>query len=203
VKQGVTLTYDPYGTPLAGYADNQAGSIDYTWLGQHHKANEHLIGLKPTIQMGARPYNPTLARFLEVDPVEGGNPNDYTYPNDPINLFDLDGREALPFPIDQCYSRLDAGCGSTWKQRNYPANTAVWNLVRDKKIGWKLPTLTPAYSPDLVPLCASGTTGMLKGGFSLVAARLGRRLGFKFIPIIGQVSAIHDIACGAQSLLKG
>jgi hypothetical protein len=30
--------------------------------------------------------------FLTVDPIPGGNPNPYTNPVDPINMFDLDGR---------------------------------------------------------------------------------------------------------------
>jgi hypothetical protein len=43
------------------------------------------------VEMGARQYSPLLGRFLEVDPIEGGTPNNYVYPTDPINSSDLGG----------------------------------------------------------------------------------------------------------------
>jgi RHS repeat-associated protein len=47
----------------------------------------------PVIDMGARPYAPSVGRFLSIDPVEDGvGPSDYLYPPDPINGYDLNGR---------------------------------------------------------------------------------------------------------------
>lgn len=36
-------------------------------------------------------YLPTLGRFTAVDPVQGGTPNSYVYPTDPIEQSDLNG----------------------------------------------------------------------------------------------------------------
>lgn len=41
--------------------------------------------------MGARVYIAKMGRFLQVDPQDGGNDNAYSYVNDPVNAFDLDG----------------------------------------------------------------------------------------------------------------
>jgi RHS repeat-associated protein len=86
--------YDPYGQALSTLPDTSPSGFDNAWLGKHLRPLEHHPGMNPTIQMGARPYRPDLGRFLTVDPVEGGTPNDYVYPDDPINMYDLDGLAA-------------------------------------------------------------------------------------------------------------
>ncbi len=82
--------YTEYGTPRDTTASTiTGGPLGYGWLGAKERstpAEAHGLTL-----MGARLYNPSTARFTSLDPIQGGNPNTYTYPTDPINMHDLDG----------------------------------------------------------------------------------------------------------------
>ena len=78
-----------YGQPKTG---STGGSGRYGWLGTHQRDTSVVGGLT---LMGARLYAPTTGRFLTIDPIHGGNDNRYTYPPDPINKLDLDGRSWL------------------------------------------------------------------------------------------------------------
>ncbi len=77
--------YDEFGVPSLGQTQNR-----YGWLGGKQRSSQALGG---AILMGVRLYLPTLGRFLQPDPIDGGNASTYDYCSaDPVNCFDLDGR---------------------------------------------------------------------------------------------------------------
>jgi RHS repeat-associated protein len=81
-----TYTYDPFGAPDDGVPAN---TTTERWTGRWNKKLDTATSL---IEMGARPYDPNVGRFLSVDPIEGGALNNYDYAGqDPVNQYDLNG----------------------------------------------------------------------------------------------------------------
>lgn len=74
-----------FGLPQTG---QPLSNSRYAWLGEHQKSENNLDGI---VLMGLRAYDPTTGRFLQPDPIYGGNENSYVYPTDPINQLDLSG----------------------------------------------------------------------------------------------------------------
>ena len=82
---GAWSVYDSFGNPQT--SQNSTNLINYSSYGQQERAT-NTTGL---ILMGARVYNPETNQFTSKDPIKGGNENNYTYPNDPINGSDFSG----------------------------------------------------------------------------------------------------------------
>jgi RHS repeat-associated protein len=100
LKSGV-FTYDPFGNQLDSTTPPQTNSTPGTakgYLGQFNRLTEADFSV-PVVNMGDRVYLPGLGRFVQPDPVEGGNANAYMYPADPVNSMDVDGNFAFLAPL--------------------------------------------------------------------------------------------------------
>jgi RHS repeat-associated protein len=88
------VTYDPWGSLNPG-GTAPANATGPNALGAYSSDGKLTSTVTGTILLGARTFNPAEARFLSVDPVNGGCANPYTYSfGDPLNHADLSGRNA-------------------------------------------------------------------------------------------------------------
>jgi len=116
----VTGTTDNAGLPTAAsYESTEYGAPrdavntpdTYGWLGAKQRSTNNLAGLT---LMGVRLYNPTIGRFLTVDPVPGGNDNAYVYVLNPTDQFDLNGKWCAFGKRANGRCRGAEGAASTW-----------------------------------------------------------------------------------------
>lgn len=107
----------------------------YTYVGQHQKATENDFSI-PVMQMGARVYLPSLGRFAQVDPVEGGTDNNYAYTNQPITEYDLDGKAAWGPIIGAAIACLKF-CAKIWKKTEPIRNKIGAVMYNSKHFGRK------------------------------------------------------------------
>jgi RHS repeat-associated protein len=72
-----------------GNTPSDAAPTRYGWLGSASRSHDAVGGM---VLMGSRVYNPTTGAFLQADPVLHGGLTTYGYPNDPVNLADINGQ---------------------------------------------------------------------------------------------------------------
>jgi RHS repeat-associated protein len=139
-------TYDPFGTPLQAQTPNTTAE---RWTS---KWDKKLDTTSMLVEMGARPYDPSLGRFLSVDPVEGGALNAYDYAGqDPVNMYDLDGRRVACAAEDFQRALGSEGwrCEAMWAMRIMArcfrgneyyckmARAALWGKGNRLRLSWR------------------------------------------------------------------
>ncbi|HSW65685.1 MAG TPA: PA14 domain-containing protein [Bacillota bacterium] len=164
VKTGA-FTYDPFGNLLDSTTPPQNNSTPNTtkgYLAQFNRLTEVDYSI-PVVNMGSRVYLPGLGRFMQPDPVEGGNANAYIYPADPVNSRDEDGNFAFLVPLAFFVARIVVTAVVIWAigkiidkvappPYREPAKIAVdiISFASPTRVAAKVTTKAPVIAPKAV-----------------------------------------------------
>jgi RHS repeat-associated protein len=108
----IVQSYDEYGNRLDGTV-----TTTYGWLGGAQRDSGTLSGVS---LMGVRLYDSTSGRFLQIDPVAGGNDNNYEYcRGNPVGCTDVSGAYSYSYAYDLGYFWQSARSLFGWVRHHF------------------------------------------------------------------------------------
>ncbi len=163
VRQGPVSTYDPFGN-IESQATSTNGTVE-GYLGQSRAKLDTVSGL---ITMGVRPYDPSLGRFLAVDPVDGGSSNNYDYARqEPCGNRDPSGGVTVA-----------PGAGCNFAGVRFTAQGVEWSLQTNPVSGtvhwgYQFTPATAIERPVILTFAASLTINGRTSGYSYFKPAFG------------------------------
>ncbi|WP_258054882.1 DNRLRE domain-containing protein [Streptomyces sp. Ru71] len=108
----VAQSYDEYGNRL-----DDTAATTYGWLGGAQRDSGTLSGIT---LMGVRLYDSATGRFLQIDPVQGGNDNNYEYcRGNPVGCTDVSGAYSYTYSYDLGYFWSSAKEVFSWVRHHF------------------------------------------------------------------------------------